>query len=371
MLDIDKMIPTMLASPQGFQPLGLIGAPAMGKTMYFQTRFREHMANHYGVQVDDIGIVIEKIGQAEDAAAVNGLTLPSKLSDGTVATVKTKPSILVRIEATGKEYGVLLLDEAAQAGSNVVGSLGDTFNRAEHKVGDWPLPEGWVVVFTGNRVEDKSGSKQFPFHLIAGRGLLVNLLQDTAGWVRWARDTDINPLFVGFIDAQISNVGFVDSVPSEYGPYLTPRSGVAAAAHLDAFMASDAFDGAEIPAHIITLMAMNIGQRAASALNEYIRTADKVPMGADILADPEGAMVPDDTGFQQLAANRAMNAIVSEADADAALTYIVRLRPDLQVSLGTKLIRRTSREGWAMISPIANAFIRKFSDFLPLAAEER
>jgi hypothetical protein len=41
------------------------------------------------------------------------------------------------------------------------------------------------------------------------------------------------------------------------------------------------------------------------------------------------------------------------------------------VSLGTKLIRRSSREGWAMISPIANAFIKKFSDFLPLAAEER
>ena len=74
----------------------------MGKTMYFQTRFREHMANHYGVQVDDIGIVIEKIGQAEDAAAVNGLTLPSKLADGSVATIKSKPSILVRIEATGK-----------------------------------------------------------------------------------------------------------------------------------------------------------------------------------------------------------------------------------------------------------------------------
>ena len=136
-------------------------------------------------------------------------------------------------------------------------------------------------------------------------------------------------------------------------------------------MASDEFDGTEIPAHIITLMAMNIGQRAASALNEYIRTADSVPMGADILADPTGAMVPDDTGFQQLAANRAMNAIVSEADGDAALTYIVRLRPDLQVSLGAKLIRRSVREGWTMASPVANAFIRKFSEFLPLAAEER
>ena len=122
----------MLASPEGFQPLGLIGAPAMGKTMYFQTRFREHMANHYGVQVDDIGIVIEKIGHAEDAAAVTG-SPAYQAGRWSVATVKSKPSIQVRIEATGKEYGVLLLDEAAQQ-HQCRGSLGDTFNRKEHKV---------------------------------------------------------------------------------------------------------------------------------------------------------------------------------------------------------------------------------------------
>lgn len=371
MAEIDRMVPTMLASPDGFQALGLIGAPAMGKTMYFQTRFREHMANHYGVQTDDIGIVIEKIGQAEDAAAVNGLTLPSKLADGTIATVKSKPSILVRIEATGKEYGVLLLDEAAQAGTNVVGSLGDTFNRKEHKVGDWPLPEGWVVVFTGNRIEDKSGSRQFPFHLIAGRGIMVNLLQDTTGWVRWAEGAGVNPLFVGFIRAEYSNAGFANEVPKKYGPYLTPRSGVAAAAHLDAFMASDEFTGYGIPPYIVKLLAMNIGPSAASALEEHIKTADKVPSGEEIISDPEGAMVPDDTGFQQLAANRAMNVMMSEESMDAALRYIVRLRPDLQVSLGTKLIRRSVDEGWTMVSPLANAFLEKFSEFLPLATEEK
>ena len=371
MAEIDRMVPTMLASPDGFQALGLIGAPAMGKTMYFQTRFREHMANHYGVQTDDIGIVIEKIGQAEDAAAVNGLTLPSKLADGTIATVKSKPSILVRIEATGKEYGVLLLDEAAQAGTNVVGSLGDTFNRKEHKVGDWPLPEGWVVVFTGNRIEDKSGSRQFPFHLIAGRGIMVNLLQDTTGWLGWAEGAGVNPLFVGFIRAEYSNAGFANEVPKKYGPYLTPRSGVAAAAHLDAFMASDEFTGYGIPPYIVKLLAMNIGPSAASALEEHIKTADKVPSGEEIISDPEGAMVPDDTGFQQLAANRAMNVMMSEESMDAALRYIVRLRPDLQVSLGTKLIRRSVDEGWTMVSPLANAFLEKFSEFLPLATEEK
>lgn len=365
--DLDKSIPYMLAAEGGFQALGILGAPAMGKTMYFQTRFVEHIANHYGVQTDDVGVIVEKVGQAEDSAAVNGLTIPSKLADGTYATIKTKPSLLVRIEATGKQYGVVILDELAQAGSDVMGSVGDTLNRSEHKVGDWELPQGWVVVFTGNRVEDKAGSKRLPTHLITGRALLANLLRDTVGWVQWASDK-VNPVIIGFVESGMPHSEFADSVPSFYGPYFTPRSAVAAGRHLDAFMASPEFDGETIPSHIQSLLAMNIGEDSAQQIGEYIRTANEVPMGSEIIADPMNAMVPDNTGFQLLAANRAMNAVDSAADADNAMLYIVRLRPELQVSLGAKLIRRFAAEGWTTGSDVTNAFMVKFSEFLPLAA---
>jgi len=365
--DLDKSIPYMLAAEGGFQALGILGAPAMGKTMYFQTRFVEHIANHYGVQTDDVGVIVEKVGQAEDSAAVNGLTIPSKLADGTYATIKTKPSLLVRIEATGKQYGVVILDELAQAGTDVMGSVGDTLNRSEHKVGDWELPQGWVVVFTGNRVEDKAGSKRLPTHLITGRALLANLLRDTVGWVQWASDK-VNPVIIGFVESGMPHSEFADSVPSFYGPYFTPRSAVAAGRHLDAFMASPEFDGETIPSHIQSLLAMNIGEDSAQQIGEYIRTANEVPMGSEIIADPMNAMVPDNTGFQLLATNRAMNAVDSAADADNAMLYIVRLRPELQVSLGAKLIRRFAAEGWTTGSDVTNAFMVKFSEFLPLAA---
>lgn len=367
--DLDKSIPYMLAAEGGFQALGILGAPAMGKTMYFQTRFVEHLANHHGVQTDDVGVIVEKVGQAEDSAAVNGLTIPSKLADGTYATIKTKPSLLVRIEATGKQYGVVILDELAQAGSDVMGSVGDTLNRTEHKVGDWELPQGWVVVFTGNRVEDKAGSKRLPTHLITGRALLANLLPDLQGWVQWASDK-VNPVILGFVESGMAHSQFADEVPSFYGPYFTPRSAVAAGRHLDAFMASPEFDGETIPSHIQSLLAMNIGEDSAVQIREYIRTANEVPMGWEIIANPSEVMVPDNTGFQLLAANRAMNAVESAADADNAMLYIVRLRPELQVSLGAKLIRRFAAEGWTTGSDVTNAFMVKFSEFLPLAVED-
>ena len=363
MSQLDRMVPHMLRAEGGFQPLGLIGAPATGKTQYFQTRFREHMADFHGVQIDDIGIVIEKIGQAEDAAAINGLTIPTKLADGTIATVKGKPSLLVRIEATGKEYGVVLLDEAPQAPMHVVGSLGDTFNRAEHKLGDWDLPQGWVVVFTGNRVEDRSGSRMLPAHMLT-RVVMYNLIFDVNGWVAYAEETNVNPILVGVVKSEMAK--FVEAVPEDYGPYFTPRSAVQAGKHLDAFMDSDEFDGATIPAHINLLLTANVGSGVARAIGEYVRFAENVPTGDEIIANPTGAMVPDDSGMQLMAASRAITAVNSGADVEAALQYLVRLRPDLQVSKGAQLLRLANRRQYDLESELANAFSVKYNEFLHL-----
>lgn len=363
MAQLDKIVPYMLRAEGGFQPLGLIGAPATGKTQYFQTRFREHMADFHGVQIDDIGIVIEKIGQAEDAAAINGLTIPTKLADGTIATVKGKPSLLKRIEDTGKEYGVVLTDEAPQAPMHVIGSLGDTFNRAEHKLGDWDLPQGWVVVFTGNRVEDRSGSRMLPAHMLT-RVVMYNLTFDVEGWIAYAEETNVNPILVGVVRDEMAM--FADAVPEDYGPYFTPRSAVQAGKHLDAFMDSDEFDGATIPSHINLLLTANVGSGVARAISEYVRLAKNVPTGTEIITNPTGATVPDDSGMQLMAASRAITAVNSSADVEAALQYLVRLRPDLQVSKGAQLLRLANQRQYDLESELANAFSVKYNEFLHL-----
>ena len=104
-------------------------------------------------------------------------------------------------------------------------------------------------------------------------------------------------------------------------------------------------------------------------LSRHIAMADQVPTARDIFADPAGANVPDATGYQLLAANRAINAAHDADTGEAALAYVVRLRPDLQVSLGSKLLRASARNGWTLTSDVAVAFIQKFHDLLPLAQD--
>ena len=93
-------------------------------------------------------------------------------------------------------------------------------------------------------------------------------------------------------------------------------------------------------------------------------------LGADIMNDPEGVMVPDETGFQLLAANLAMAEVHDVRTATSALKFICRLRTDLQVSLGTKLMGISAKSGWMISDPLAHQFIDEFQEFLPLAYEE-
>ena len=190
---------------------------------------------------------------------------------------------------------------------------------------------------------------------------------DVEGWAGWAKQNDVNPLAVDCAVAYAEEGFFADCVPTEDGPFCTPRSLVRAAQHLTAFTESGAFDGVTVPSFVESLIASNIGAKSAGTLVRHIAMADKVPTADEILADPTGANVPDATGYQLLAANRAINSAHDSGTGEAALAYVVRLRPDLQVSLGSKLLRASARNGWTLTSDVAVAFIQKFHDLLPLA----
>ena len=362
--ELENMLPLMLAAPK-FQALGLVSAPAMGKTQFFQHRMPELLAESRGIDVADVGLVIEKVGQREDAASICGLTLPSKDANGNLITVGSKPYLLQRIEATGKDHGIILFDEALQANADIQKALADTFNVTEHKIGDWDLPEGWVVVFTGNRAKDKSGAVRLLSHLRAGRAIVFELAFDIHGWAEWARDNGVHPLL---IDCAVSHSDFFDDeVPVGDGAFCTPRSVTMASHHLTAFFETDEFDGNYLPSYVQKLLAANMGARAGGLVSRFIAMADKVPTGDQILHDPKGANVPDETGYQLLAGNRAISACYNAATGEAALEYIVRLRADLQISLGTKLLYHSSKRGWALSSDTAVAFATKYAELLPLA----
>jgi hypothetical protein len=356
-----------LAGPQ-WQPMILLGSPGTAKTQWLTERLPELYAEALGVTVDDIGLVVEKPAR-RDSAELAGVALPIKEADGAVATQFTRSPVLKKIQDKGLTYGILLWDEIAAAGAPEQKVAADSFDPDEHSIGGERLPAGWIVVGTGNRAKDKAGAVRLLSHL-TNRAMVYEMRFCIHAWIKWAVENNINPVVQECAEAYHDQGFFADAVPAEDIAYCTPRSLVRVAGHLDTLMSSIEFDGT-IPPVIERMFASNVGPNAANVLCQWIAQRDHVPTAAEILSNPEGAKVPDQTGFQMVAANIAMAEVTDAQSATAVLHYVCRLRTDLQVSLGTKLMAISTRAGWTVTDPLAAAFISKFHQLLPLAISDQ
>ena len=290
---LQQIVPLVLNAPDK-QPIGLIGSVGIAKTQSFKGWFRDMYAEHVGVSADQLGFIQERVAN-RDSAEIAGVALPSKDANGDIITQFTKPPLITKIEQTKCEYGIILFDELMQATADVQKVLADVLDPAERTLAGWAIPDGWIVCFTGNRTADKSGASRMLSHLL-NRCAVFELQFDIKGWADWAADNGVNPLAIDCALAYADDGFFADCVPTEDGPFCTPRSLVRAAQHLTAFTESAEFDGIDLPSYVESLLAANIGDRAAGMLTRHIAMADQVPSAIDIFADPTGVNVPDSTG---------------------------------------------------------------------------
>lgn len=366
---LEEIVRINLATGE-WQPIILLGAPGGGKSWFARHRLPEIYAEVLGLERDEIGYKEENPAR-RDAAEIAGVALPSRDENGNVYTQFTISPVAKAIQDSGLLYGVMNWEELAAARDPEQKVCTDSMDPAAHYIGNpdtGKLPKGWIVVASGNRAQDKAGSTRLLSHL-TNRALVFNLKFCIKSWQRWAEANGVNPVVIDCAAHHYDSGFFADAVPAEDMAYCTPRSLTRAAKHIDAYMESPEFTGT-LPPVVERMVAANIGPAAARIVVQWFNQFDKVPKVADILRDPDGAMVPDQTGFQMIAAHALIGAVDDAATAGAALRYIVRLRPDLQVSLGTKLMRVSSQAGWMITDPAASEFIAKFHDLLPLAWQD-
>ena len=348
------------------QPMLLLGRPGSSKTALIEHRLPQLIAEVHGVRVEDVYYCEQRV-VGKDACEFGGVALPMKNDEGELVTTYTKPPLLVVLEDLCAEHPYVLVnfDELPQGNVDMHNLLSDVLNPESRKINGWALPENVFFAATGNRMADKSAAKRLPSH-ITDRLLIVELTLDVAGWIKNYAEHNVHPLIVAVAEAYAEdNDFFAETVPVEDTSYCTLRSLTQVGRQLDSFIGADEFNGA-IPPVLEKMFAATIGKKAASTVVGYIAQHDKVPSKEDILSDPEGALVPDQTGFQALAGNIAVSAAVDSTSGEAVIQYLTRLRPDLQVSLATKLLRRSARNGWYISGPVAQGFIAKFHDLLPL-----
>lgn len=92
----------------------------------------------------------------------------------------------------------------------------------EQRVGEYVLPKGSIVVGAGNRSADSALVRQMPSALI-NRMVHVHLKVDYRIWLDWAKNSDIHPWVIEYIQTRPSHLS-TEVAPTDEQSFSTPRA---------------------------------------------------------------------------------------------------------------------------------------------------
>ena len=230
--------------------------------------------------------------------------------------------------------GVLCFDDRNQAPADIQKVLAN-IQQARNLHGI-PMADGWTVVSTGNRQEDRAGANRVLSHLSDRETTLVyeTNLDD---WSSWALTNGVKPEVVAFIRFR---PGLLHDFDPNRNKNSTPRGWVeGVSAVLGAVPAEaefECFKGA-------------VGEGAAAEFVGFLKIYRKLPNPDAILLSPDTADVPTDPATLY-ALSGAISSRISGANIDRAVTYLSRCPAEFSVLAMSMAVRRdpmvTSTKGF-------------------------
>jgi len=283
------------------QPTFLWGPPGVGKSSIVR-----QVAEAYGsfvdlrlVQLDIIdlrGVLTVEKGKAQWAAPA---MLPTK----------------------GK--GVLLLDEFVQA----LPLMQNTASQLilDRRIGDYVLPEGWVVLAAGNREGDRAATNKMPSHL-ANRFTHINIDVDYEDWRTWALANKINLMVVAFL-------GFRPALMHVFDPaqkaFPSPRSWE--------FVSRIVSNGVDDET-MIEVVSGTVGEAAAKEFVGFVRVFRDLPDYEELVKNPGSVDVPTNAAALYAIATM-IGTRLTVRDMRHVFKYVQRMPEEFQV-LCTRMFDR-------------------------------
>lgn len=118
-----------------------------------------------------------------------------------------------------KEPYLLFLDELNACSQEVQKAFYSLIH--EHRIGEYYLPEGSIVIGAGNRIQDSAIVKTMSSALI-NRMFHVQLKADVSQWISWAYENNLHKWVIEYLTQRPDHL-FAEP-PKTEEPYSTPRS---------------------------------------------------------------------------------------------------------------------------------------------------
>ena len=128
------------------------------------------------------------------------------------------------------EKGILVLDEITSASQNIRTAAYQLLD-SKRSLGNYKLPDGWLVVGLGNGEED-GGSFQGYEGNLGNRGKIYNVVPDVDAWKSWASNNDVNPAIIAFLSFMPDMI-HTYNVDNSIEQFASPRSWVALSKELN------------------------------------------------------------------------------------------------------------------------------------------
>jgi len=311
------------------KPIILWGAPGIGKSAIIQAlpaRLAELTINEYSL----IDLRLSQL-MPEDLRGV-----PSIVDGRTTWNI---PTGLPQAHTHGT-HGILFLDEIFLASASIQAAAYQLLQ--DRCIGDYVLPDGWVVLAASNRPEDKAGLGGSFNAAIANRfACHFDIIADVDAWINWAAGADVVPDMIAFLQfrQELLHQYPDGGIPKGTVAYATPRSWSAASDILKMSLPADIEQAA---------LQGCIGQGPSAELAGFLRVVRTLPDVTVVLNSPTDAPTPIDPATQYATATH-LARIATRDNLAAVITYLSRMSVDLAIVAVLLATRRdpTLRETYA------------------------
>ncbi len=331
----DRMTPSQIISSLHTlltirQPVFLWGPPGVGKSQVVA-----EVARSLAYGLKDIRAVLL------DPVDLRGI--PRITAQG--STQWCPPSFLPAEKEAGR--GILFLDELNAAPPLVQAACYQLI--LDRRIGEYVLPEGWVVVAAGNRESDRAVTHRMPTAL-SNRMVHLEFDVNNEDWQRWAVNAGIRPEVRAFLQFRPKLLHDFDP-RSASKAFASPRSWSFVSSILEAAPEKDVeydlFRGA-------------VGDGAAAEFMGFLQVWRELPSVDGVLADPAGAPVPGDPAALY-AVSEALASRADWASMPAVMAYLERL----PVEFGVLCMRQAvCRSPELVESPAFAEWARNHADIL-------
>lgn len=145
-------------------------------------------------------------------------------------TIWLQNDILPTAERDG-EKGILVFDEITSCSRSVRTAAYQLLN--ERRLGEYVLPDGWMIVCLGNGEED-GGDYQGMEGNFVNRCSVFNVVPDVEAWKMWAHNHNVNPLVTGYVSWKPADLHSYNPDSETEIAFASPRSWTAVSNILNA-----------------------------------------------------------------------------------------------------------------------------------------